>query len=238
MDEARARRAARGLRMWWQPDRGLLSIRGELADLDGSRFENTINRMIDRMRPAKGQPWDSREHRGADALVELAERFEDAEPPALRVKPLLVVHVPKDGPAEVAGIPLPDAMVASLRANATIEPVLVDDGAPVVVGARGQALSPKIVRAVLLRDGHCRWPGCDRRNGLQIHHLIPRSQGGNDDIANLAAVCAGGITDHHHKLIPTGFWHLTGNPNQPDGLRLERSRNSRDHDARAGPDAA
>ena len=46
MDEARARRAARGLRMWWQPDRGMLAIRGELADLDGSRFENTINRMI------------------------------------------------------------------------------------------------------------------------------------------------------------------------------------------------
>ena len=81
MDEARARRAARGLRMWWQADRGMLSFRGELADLDGSRFENTINRMIDRMRPPKGEPWDSREHRGADALVELCERFADVESP-------------------------------------------------------------------------------------------------------------------------------------------------------------
>ena len=236
MDEARARRAARGLRMWWQPDRGMLSIRGELADLDGSRFENTINRMIDRMRPARGAAWDSREHRGADALVELCERFEDAESPAMRARPLLVVHVPRDGPAEVAGIPLPDAMVEALRANAAIEPVLVDDhGAPVSVGARGHALSPKIVRAVLLRDGHCRVGTCDRRDGLQVHHLVPRSMGGTDDIANLAAACSGGATDHHQMLIPNGPWILLGNPNQPDGLRLVHRD---DYDARAGPTAA
>jgi hypothetical protein len=213
-------------------------IRGELADLGGARFENTINRMTDRMRPAKGEQWDSREHRGADALVELCERFEDVESPVLRARPLLAVH-PREGPAEVAGIPLPDAMVEALRANATIEPVLVDDhGAPVSVGARGHALSPKIVRAVLRRDGHCRVGTCDRCDGLQIHHLMPRSMGGTDDIANLAAVCAGGATDHHNMLIPNGPWILTGNPNQPDGLRLVRRDEIDDHEARAGPDAA
>ena len=79
-------------------------------------------------------------------------------------------------------------------------------------------LSSKISRAVLLRDGHCRWPGCDRRHGLEIHHLVPRSCGGTDDIANLAVVCA----THHRQLIPHGPWVLTGNPNQPDGLRLVR----------------
>ena len=44
-------------------------------------------------------------------------------------------------------------MVEQLRANATIEPVLVDEqGIPVTIGKRTAALSPKIVRAVLLRD--------------------------------------------------------------------------------------
>ena len=83
MDEARARRQGRALRMWWQPESGMLAVRGELPDLDGARFEATMNRMIHRMRPAKGQAWDSREHRGADALVELCERFEDVESPEL-----------------------------------------------------------------------------------------------------------------------------------------------------------
>ena len=107
-------------------------------------------------------------------------------------------------------------------------------------------LSPKIVRAVLLRDGHCRWPGCTRDHGLQIHHLWPRSWGGTDDIANLAAVCAGGGTDHHPRLAPHGPYLLLGNPNQPDGLRLVHRDDLAElarppastHDSRAGPHAA
>jgi len=233
VEESRARHEARSLRMWWRRDAGMLGFAGELPDIDGARFEATINRMIDRMRPAKGEAWDTREHRGADALVELCSRFEhDDASDTRRARPLLVVEVPVHGPAEIAGIPLPDAMVESLRANAQIEPMLVDDRGPIASGTRGFALSPKIVRAVLLRDGHCRWPGCERREGLQIHHLVPRSQGGTDDIANLTAVCAGGGTAHHSKLVPHGPWVLAGNPNQPDGLRLVR------YDARAGPSAA
>ncbi len=223
----------------------MLSIRGELADLDGALFEATMNRMIDRMHPPKGQPWDSREHRAADALVELCERFADVESPVARSKPLVVVEVPLHGPAEVAGIPLPDAMVEKLRANAAIEPVLVVDGAPVAQGVRSTALPAKITRAVLLRDGHCRWPGCDRRTGLQVHHLVPRSWGGGDEIANLAAVCTGGGTDHHARLAPHGPWVLAGNPNQPDGLRIEaldlhanRTDRSSRPPARAGPKVA
>jgi hypothetical protein len=39
-------------------------------------------------------------------------------------------------------------------------------------------------------------------------------------------------------LIPHGPWALTGNPNLPDGLRLERAEQLGDHDARAGSQAA
>lgn len=59
--------------MWWAPRTGMLSVRCELPDLDGARFEATISHLVDRMRPVKGQPWDTREHRGADALVRLCE---------------------------------------------------------------------------------------------------------------------------------------------------------------------
>ncbi len=222
-EDGRQRREARHLRMWWQPDRGMLAIRGELPDLDGALLEATINRMVDRMNPAKGESWDTRDHRAADALVDLCARFGDVESPVTRARPLLVVEIPLHGPAEIVGIPLPDAMVESLRAQAGVEPVVVDpEGVPVARGARGSALSTKITRAVLLRDGHCRWPGCERRTGLQVHHLVPRSAGGTDEIANLAAVCAGGGTDHHARLVPHGPWILGGNPNQPDGLRVRR----------------
>ena len=174
--------------------------------------------------------------------VEVAEQLET---PTLASKPLLVVQVPETGPAEIAGIPLADAVVEQLRASASIEPVLVDEhGVAVTVGKRTAGLSPKIVRAVLLRDGHCRIPGCEIRYGLHVHHLRPRSWGGSDDISDLAAVCTAG--GHHPMLIPHGPWALVGNPNQPDGLRLVHLDNLTEADAvqlglpppRAGPNVA
>jgi hypothetical protein len=219
IEEWRQRQAARSLRMWWEKDRGMLQVRGELPDLLGARFEATINRMTERMKPPKGQPWVRWELRAADSLGELVDMWETTEAPAAAAKPLLVVHIPKDGPAEVAGIPLPDAVIEGLRANARIEPVLVDEaGIPVAVGKRATVLSPKITRAVLRRDGHCRIPGCEIRYSLPVHHLRPRSWGGSDDISNLAAVCVAG--GHHQMLVPHGPWALVGNPNQPDGLQL------------------
>jgi hypothetical protein len=240
--ESRARREARHLRMWWDKDQGLLQLRGALADVDGARFEAVIQRMTDKMRPAKGQSWARWEHRAADALVTLAEKYETVEVPAGAPSPLLVVEIPPEGPATVAGIPLPDALVEQLRANARIEAVLVTEPGE-TFGKRTAALSPKVTRAVLLRDGHCRIPGCERRHGLEVHHLQPRSWGGSDDIANLAAVCRGA---HHQMLIPHGPWVLVGNPYQPDGLRLKRidelTADERDQlglpPARAGPAAA
>jgi hypothetical protein len=215
--ESRARREARSLRMWWDDTKTMLSVRGQLPDELGARFEATVNQLVEQLRPAKGQAWDSYEHRAADALLALCDADGDDGTPSLAARSLLQVLVPLEGPAEIAGIPIADSLLEQLRANATIEPMLVDDhGARVALGRRAPALSPKIARAVVLRDGHCRMPGCTRRVGLEVHHLEPRSWGGSDDFANLAAVCP----THHRRLVPHGRWKLTGNPNLPDRLTL------------------
>jgi hypothetical protein len=216
----------------------MLHLRGQLADLDGDLFDKTMHRLIDAMKPATGQRWDSRAHRAADALVQLCAQAnqpcdcdEQAPTPRRAARPLQIVEVPQSGPATVAGIPLPDAMVEQLRANAWIEPVLVDDHAiPLAFGRRYPGIPDKIARAVLLRDGHCRFGCCDLRYGLQIHHLVPRSWGGTDAISNLAAVCT--VVGHHPLLIPHGPWALVGNPNQPDGLHLVRYTDLTDRQAR------
>jgi hypothetical protein len=251
-EEGLARRAARELGFWWRRDQGMLDGRFSLPDVDGALFESVINHMVDRMKPAKGQPWETRARRGADALVELVRNYADVgavSGPA----PHLVVEVPMEGPALLAGVPLPDAMVESLRAQAKVEPVLVDhDGTTVAAGRTTGVVSPKKLRAVRLRDGKCRVPGCDRRTGLEAHHLCPSSWGGADEIHNLAMVCTGGSTDHHARLVPHGPYLLLGNPNDPDGLTLvhrddltrsaqregEYTAKRAAHDARAGPEAA
>jgi hypothetical protein len=241
-EEAHARRAARELTMRWRRGAGMLSLRAELPDIDGALVEGVLNEMIDRMRPAKGEPWATRAQRGADALVELCRLGRDYDPEQdpdahLRdaYRPDFVVHIAPEGPAElVPGIPLPDDMVESLRAQARLAPVATNElGAPALQARARRSVSAKKQRAVKQRDGHCRIPGCTRRHGVQVHHLIPVTWGGSDDISNLAAVCVGGSTDHHKLLVPHGPYLLIGNPNQPDGLRLVH----RDQwpDIRAGP---
>lgn len=246
VEQGRARHAARSLRMRWTDDTGMMRIWGELPDVLGAKFEATIQKLTEQMRPPKGQAWERWDRRAADALgvmcnaVDVAERIEQ---PMAAPKPLFMIEIPPTGPATVAGIPLPDAMVEQLRASASIEPLLVDDdGAPTAVGKRGGSLSPKIARAVLRRDGHCRCGNCELRYGLQVHHLRPRSWGGTDEISNLAAVAS----VHHPMLIPHGPYALVGNPNQPDGLRMvhiaeltaEEARQVGLPPPRAGPSAA
>ena len=215
-EESLARHRARSLRMWWNDDHSVLSVRGELPDLLGAKVEATINQLVESMRPAKGEAWERRDRRAADALGVLCDQRDEGErsTPSASAKPVLVVEVPQDGPAMCGSVPLPHAVVEQLRVNATIEPVLVDDaGVPVAIGRRSSALSSKIIRSVLLRDGSCRC-GCGLRHGLEVHHLIPRSWGGTDDVSNLAAVFAA----HHRELIPHGPYALVGNPNLPGGL--------------------
>jgi hypothetical protein len=219
-EDSRARFEARSLRMWWTPDKGMLHLRGQLPDVMGATLEATITKLTEQMKPAKGQAWDSFEHRAADALVSLSDPPEAKdEGPTLAPRPVLQLSAPLHGPVEIAGIPIADSLLEQLRVNVSIEPVLVDgDGVAVAIGKRFTVLSPKVVRAVLLRDGGCRYGTCRSRRGLEVHHLRPRSWGGSDDISGLVAVCA----KHHRMLVPHGPSALVGNPNQPDGLRLSR----------------
>ena len=219
VEEGQARQAARSLRMKWNKDRGMLNVLGRVPDVMGAKFEATIKQLTERMRPPKGGAWERWDRRAADALgvmcdaVDAAERIES---PMAAAPVLLVTEVGMHGPATIAGIPLPDAMVEQLRASASIEPLLVDDdGFPMAIGKRKSSLSPKIIRAVMLRDRHCRCGNCDLHYGLHAHHIRPRSWGGSDEISNLVAVAS----VHHPMLIPNGPYAIVGNPNLPDGLR-------------------
>ena len=216
--EFAARRAQRSLRWWWNEQHAMLSLRGELPDLAGHAVETVLEHMVNGMRPAKGEAWETRDRRGADALVDLCVNYADVQATAMP-EPLFVLHWRPGEPFTIGGAPLPDELVEALFPTAMVEGVLTDvHGSPVSTGPAKPALPRRHRRAILRRDGKCRYPGCERRTLLQIHHLLPKSWGGTDDLANLAAVCA----YHHSQLAPHGDWLLTGNPNRVDGLRLIR----------------
>ena len=153
-EDSRARYEARSLRMWWTPDKGMLHLHGQLPDVLGATFEATIQQLTEQRKPAKGQAWDSFEHRAADALVSCVSspRWRTRRRrwhPGRWCRRWSRVRARRRSPGSRSPTPL----LEQLRANATIEPVLVDDdGTPIAIGKRFRALSPKIVRAVLLRD--------------------------------------------------------------------------------------
>lgn len=56
----------------------------------------------------------------------------------------------------------------------------------------------EIRKAALARDGHrCQIPGCISEANLTIHHIVPKSDGGSNDISNLVTLCEGCHRDIH-----------------------------------------
>jgi len=67
--------------------------------------------------------------------------------------------------------------------------------------------NPYVVAAALLRaDGFCEVPGCTRRlfkrdDGsvfLEVHHIVPLAEGGEDTLVNAAAICPACHREAHH----------------------------------------
>ena len=61
-------------------------------------------------------------------------------------------------------------------------------------------------RYVWRRDGgRCCVPGCRAAKHLDVHHIVPRSQGGGHEAENLMLLCSG-----HHRLLHDGQLSIMG----------------------------
>ncbi|AZI57809.1 HNH endonuclease [Nakamurella antarctica] len=96
------------------------------------------------------------------------------------------------------------------------------------VGRKARKISPAMRRALRIRDGGCRYPGCHRRTHLEAHHLIHWMHGGHTDQDNLALLCR-----FHHMAVHEGGFRVVGKPTsggclgltfwRPDGQRVPQA---------------
>jgi hypothetical protein len=70
-------------------------------------------------------------------------------------------------------------------------------------------IPPAVARLVSRRDGdRCRVPGCRSARGLDIHHIVRRSDGGTHEPSNLVLVCSSCHRAHHDgRLTIAGTAH-------------------------------
>jgi len=89
------------------------------------------------------------------------------------------------------------------------------------VGRRTRSIPAAIRRAMMLRDRHCRFPGCANQAFLHGHHVHHWIHGGTTSLDNLLTLCS-----FHHRQVHEGGFELrftkAGDVEawSPDGKRL------------------
>jgi hypothetical protein len=74
-----------------------------------------------------------------------------------------------------------------------------DTGEILDVGRARRTIPSAIGRALWLRDGGCRAPGCGRKHHLHAHHIEAWADGGATSKSNLVLLCPS-----HHALVHEG----------------------------------
>ncbi|MDE2943334.1 MAG: DUF222 domain-containing protein [Gemmatimonadota bacterium] len=118
----------------------------------------------------------------------------------------LVVHTVAGGSEILAteeGSHVPAGTSRRLICDAeTVEVKRGPDGSVLDVGRRQRTVGWRLRKALDVRDGGCRFPGCGSRH-TQAHHAIPWSEGGDTKLDNLILLCR-----FHHKVVHEGGWRV------------------------------
>jgi hypothetical protein len=104
----------------------------------------------------------------------------------------------------VSGTVLSARAVGRLACDCTLHRLLVDERRGVLdYGRVTRTVPAPLWNALVARDRHCRFPGCDRPpTWCEAHHVVPWQRGGATSLANLVLLCS-----RHHHLLHGGDWH-------------------------------
>lgn len=111
-----------------------------------------------------------------------------------------VAHLEEDGAT------LPVAVAEQIACTAGAVPVSVDrHGDPLSLGRMQRLFTPAQRLALAVRDGGCRWRGCDRvASYCEAHHIDPWQHGGRTDVDRGILLCR-----YHHMQLHHNRWRIT-----------------------------
>ena len=209
---------------------GMVRVDGDL-DPETGQVVITALRAVTSMRD-DGSDRRTAPQRRADALGEICHQWMDGsnrasiagERPHLTVTVDLETLERRAGrrcEVDDAGRIGPEA-ARRIACDASVSRVItVAPSAPVEIGRRTPIVPAALRRAVVVRDGGCRFPGCDRPPGwCDAHHVVHWADGGETTLGNLVLLCR-----PHHRMVHDRF-SLTVEDDRPrfrrpDGTPLE-----------------
>ncbi len=151
--------------------------------------------------------------RRADALVDICRYFLDNQQAKTggRHRPHLNIVVKAETigtqyvEAEFAetGMRLDSPTLNRLLCDCAIHRVIVNPDGTILDYGRSTRTPPvNLYNAVVVRDRHCRYPGCDRpARWSEAHHVVPWEKQGPTSIHNLVLLCS----KHHHQIHLPGW---------------------------------
>ena len=197
---------------------GMFRVDGHLDPEGGATLQTAINSV---MGPPAADDKRTPAQRRADAWVDIARRQLDSGqlPQVGGQKPHLMVTVDVGTLTRQPGSPaaelewageIPAETARRLACDCTLTPVFRGaESHQVDAGRTSRVIPPSMRRALIARDKHCRFPGCDRPVAwTQGHHLKHWADGGPTLIFNLALLCG-----RHHHLTHEGGIRLEWGPN-------------------------
>jgi Domain of unknown function (DUF222)/HNH endonuclease len=212
---------------------GMVRTDGDLTPEVGESYLSALGAVMDA--EAHGGPHDERTppQRRHDALGVICRAFLDSSdrPSVGGERPHLTLSVDLEtlkagtgvAEAEHAG-PVDVEFARQVACDASVRRIVMGPGSePLDVGRATPVVSVALRRAVIARDRHCRFPGCDRpKSWCDAHHVAHWADGGETALSNLVLLCR-----RHHRLVhANGGFSLRmvdGRPEfrRPDGSALQ-----------------
>jgi hypothetical protein len=193
---------------------GRFELSGSFDGLAGEVLDKALRMAM--TTDAPGEPVRTLATRRADALVDMArESLDHGGKSDGRNRPHLNVVVDYDellagrGGQSVDGSLINGAALQSLLCDSTVHRV-VTKGASTVLdyGTATRVVGNNLWNALVLRDRHCRFEGCERSYRFcEAHHVVPVTKGGPTNLANLVLKCS-----RHHHIGHLPGWHETLRP--------------------------
>jgi Domain of unknown function (DUF222)/HNH endonuclease len=161
-----------------------------------------------------GEPARGPATRRSDALADVCRHFLDHQHARRggRHRPHLNVVLNLDryqalaraGATTVDGTHLDRPSTDRLLCDAALHRVITSARSAILdYGTAARTIPAPLFNALVVRDRHCRFPGCDRPAAwCEGHHVRPWQAGGPTQLPNLVLLCS-----RHHHVLHTPGWH-------------------------------